>query len=403
MTTRKCTNWIKSFVEYASIGEAPLSMYFWVGVSTVAGALRRRVWYDQEIFKWYPSFYIVLVAPPGIVSKSTTASIGMKLLRDVPGVKFGPNIVTWQALATAFTNSLEMVEMPDGTFYPMSAMTIESSEFGNLLDPSNREMVDLLVSLWDCNDAPLEKMTKTQGNDLIENPFLNIIACTTPAWIAGYVPDYVIGGGFTSRCIFVYADKKRQYKAYLDEELTPKERQARTELKQALIHDLEFIGQLRGAFHLTPEARAWGKEWYQQVHEVVPAHLRDERFGGYISRKQTHLHKIAMVLSAARRDDLIIDLAILQEANTVLSTIEPNMNKVFDKIGQTDDTRKSSSLVTTLNAAGGTLESGELYKMLFRTMSYDDFTMALKSAIMAGHVVQKNEAGKLLIRSLRSA
>jgi hypothetical protein len=47
--------------------------------STLAGALRRRVWLDQAYFRWHPNFYIVLVAPPGIVSKSTTAGVGMSL------------------------------------------------------------------------------------------------------------------------------------------------------------------------------------------------------------------------------------------------------------------------------------------------------------------------------------
>jgi hypothetical protein len=80
-------------------------------------------------------FYIILVAPPGIVSKSTTAGIGMSLLKKVPDIKFGPDVVTWQALVTAFAESTMSFEY-QGEFYPMSALTIESSEFGNLLNPS---------------------------------------------------------------------------------------------------------------------------------------------------------------------------------------------------------------------------------------------------------------------------
>lgn len=55
MTKRKLNDWLKSFIEYASIGEAPLKFYFWTGVSTIAGALRRRVWIDQKNFQWTPN------------------------------------------------------------------------------------------------------------------------------------------------------------------------------------------------------------------------------------------------------------------------------------------------------------------------------------------------------------
>src|SRR6185369_15058703 len=133
-------------MDYASFSEAPKHMHFWTAVSTIAGALRRRVWLDMGYFRWHPNFYIILVAPPGIVSKSTTASIGMSLLRKVPDIKFGPDVVTWQALVTGFAESTEGFEL-DGSFHTMSAITIESSEFGNLLNPQDKEMIDLLVNM----------------------------------------------------------------------------------------------------------------------------------------------------------------------------------------------------------------------------------------------------------------
>lgn len=210
---RNYADWLTAFMDYASYGEAPRHLYFWTGVSAIAGALRRKVWIDQAYFKWFPNFYIILVAPPGIVSKSTTAGIGMSLLRKVPGIKFGPDVVTWPALVSAFADATEGFEY-GGAIHTMSALTLESSEFGNLLNPQDKDMVDLLVALWDGKPGTFEKKTKHSGNDTIENPWINLIACTTPSWIAGNFPEYMIGGGFTSRCIFVYADQKAKYVAY---------------------------------------------------------------------------------------------------------------------------------------------------------------------------------------------
>src|SRR5215203_157636 len=101
---RRTKDWLSAFVDYSGFGEAPKRMYFWVGVSAIAGALRRRVWIDQAYFSWYPNLYVILVAPPGIVSKSTTADVGMSLLRQVREINFGPSVVTWQSLVKSFAD-----------------------------------------------------------------------------------------------------------------------------------------------------------------------------------------------------------------------------------------------------------------------------------------------------------
>lgn len=330
--SRNYADWLGAFCDYAQFGEAPRKMYFWAGVSAIAGALRRKVWIDQAYFKWYPNFYIVLVAPPGIVSKSTTASVAMRLLRRVPGVKFGPDVVTWQALVTAFAEATEMFQL-ESDYHVMSSITIESSEFGNLLNPADKDMVDLLVSLWDGKQGAFEKRTKMSGNDKVENPWINLIACTTPAWIAGNFPEYMIGGGFTSRCVFVYAEEKHQYVAYPGLHV-PKNLHS---IEDRLVQDLEHISlSLAGEYHLDEGAIEWGETWYKHHYTHRPAGLDDDRFGGYIARKQTHIHKLAMILAAARHDRLVIEKGDLETANDMVTDLEKDMPLVFGKIGRTD-------------------------------------------------------------------
>jgi hypothetical protein len=325
--SRKCGDWLSAFLDYASYGEAPRHVYFWVGAATVAGALRRKVWIDQAYFQWYPNLYVVLVAPPGIVSKSTTADLGMALLRQVPGVRFGPAVITWQALVQSFAGAAEAFEW-NGAYHTMSPMTISSSEFGNLLNPHDKDMVDMLVNLWD--GKSFQKKTKMSGDDEVVNPWLNIVACTTPEWIAGSFPEYMIGGGFTSRCIFVYAEEKERYVAY-PRMAVPADLSERA---AALVHDLEWIStKLCGEYRLDNAAIAWGTKWYEQHYSVDAAKLDPSRYGGYVARKQTHIHKLAMILAASQRDDLVITVDDLQTANSMVTTLESEMPKVFDKIG----------------------------------------------------------------------
>lgn len=384
MARRHFSNWISAFMEYAAFSEAPKHMHFWTAVSTIAGALRRRVWIDMAYFQWHCNFYVILVAPPGIVSKSTTAGIGMSLLKRVPDIKFGPDVVTWQALVTGFAESTMTFEL-QGEYHEMSALTIESSEFGNLLNPQDKEMVDLLVSLWDGKPGAFEKKTKGSGCDTVVNPWINLIACTTPAWIAGNFPEYMIGGGFTSRCIFVYADKKAQLVAY-PTELVPKNMK---QIAQHLVEDLCVISMMAGEYQLTTDAVEWGKAWYANHYEAKHLHLDDERFGGYLARKQTHIHKLAMVLAAAESDRLIITAEHLALANNMVTDLEPDMQFVFSKIGKSEDAVYAERLIWYVCKRGGCPYS-EAYRFVHAHFpKMQDFEAVITGAVRSGYLVLK--------------
>lgn len=377
-------------MDYASFSEAPKHMHFWTAVSTVAGALRRRVWIDMAYFRWYPNFYVILVAPPGVVSKSTTAGIGMSLLKKVPDIKFGPDVVTWQALVTGFAESTMTYEY-EGAYHAMSALTIESSEFGNLLNPSDKEMVDLLVSLWDGKQGVFEKKTKGSGCDSVENPWINLIACTTPSWIAGHFPEYMIGGGFTSRCVFVYADKKARLVAYPNQIVPDNLIQTATQL----IEDLTQISQLVGSYQLTPKALAWGEKWYANHYESKHLHLDDDRFGGYLARKQTHIHKLAMVLAAAESSIMEITDEHLAVADTMVTDLEQDMQFVFSKIGKSEDAIYTERLIWYVQKRQGCLYA-EAYRYVHSYFpKMQDFESIITGCVRSGYLEIKAKGSEM--------
>ena len=404
MATRILKDWIKSYMEYSSFSEAPDKFHFWTAISTLAGALRRRVWIDQAYFQWTPNFYIIFVAPPGIVSKSTTLSIGMRLLRQIPGIHFGPDAVTWQALTESLANSTEEVDLTpgrtDGKFsievnlQPMSCITIASSELGTFLNPKDREMVDVLVSLWDGQLGVWEKRTKTSGSDIIANPWINIAACTTPAWIAGNFPDYMIGGGFTSRCVFVYADKKRKLVPYPSNVIPDNFKK----MEEDLVHDLEIISTICGEIKLSKAAEEFGEAWYVTHFSTHNAELANSRFAGYLARKQTHIHKIAMVLCSAdsTAKPLIISKRHLEAASAITTALEADMPRVFSQIGLIGITKHADEVLQLLRSFRK-LERRELVQHTFSLMGPDELGKSIESLIGAGYAQMKNEGNKVYI------
>lgn len=392
---RHFDDWLTSYVKYCEGGESPRKFSFWTGASVVAGALRRHTFLDMKRFVWFPNFYIVLVAPPGIISKTTTTAIGMKLLKKVPGINFGPNVVTWESLVQTFAASSETYES-GGKMLIQSPITIESGELGNLLDPKNREMVDIFITLWDSVEGNFEKKTKMAGNDCVVNPFINLIGCTTPSWIAENFPQHMIGGGFASRCLFVYADKKEQLIAYPDTAVSKDYDNTR----EKLIQDLEHISaRIVGEYKLSPEAREYGVEWYRDHHTNSQKNFEGSLYGGYIARKQTHTHKLAMILAASCSDELIITRDNLETATQMVSDLEPDMSRVFESIGQTQTSNHAQEIVNIVNRHPEGIEYLKLYGQVYShfpsNRAFEDIATGL---CRSGFLLMRQEGTKMIFR-----
>jgi hypothetical protein len=377
-------NWLKAYVNHTRFSESPNAFHFWTGVATVAGALERKVWIDQLHFQWTPNFYIVLVGPPGVAAKSTSIRAGLSILEKIPTVHMGPSSATWQALAEALRDAEKGVTVPGQSETEiMSCLTIGVSELGTLLRPEDKEFVDLLTAMWDGQKETYRRKTKTQGDTVVHNPWLNIIGCTTPAWLKENFPDVLIGGGLTSRMVFVFSETKRQLIAYPAKHV-PTAQYHREE--DFLFQDLLAISELTGPYQLSKEAEAWGEEWYR-LHWTAARnnHMASERFAGYYARKQTHLHKLAMVIAASKRDELVITMEDLQEANVLITDLEVDMQHVFSSIGVSQSAKISSEILNLIkNHKQITVQ--DLWKLCFNTTAKKDFSEAVTAIADAGYV-----------------
>ena len=401
---RHFPHWLKAYCDYTAASEAPLAFHFWTGVSTIAAVLKKRVWRDELIFKWTPNFYIIFVGPAGVVTKSTTLGIGYDLLRQCKNAKgsslvtFGPDSMTWHGLGKRFEQSTSYEEYVNGTGDTkrvlMSPLTCSVSELGTFLRPDDRGLISFLTDVWDGKERPFDHGTKDSGDIKIENPWLNLIGATTPEWMQNNFPASMLSEGIGSRTVFVYGETKRQLTAYPSRVVQYSTYSAKG---LHLIEDLQEIGKLGGPYELTPEAYKWGEDWYSRHHQGRGVHVASSRYSGYLARKQTHMHKLAMVLAASQRDSMEITQADLEEADTILGSTEASMIKVFESVGLVDEAKHIAELVQFVRAYGF-ITARDLYRLCYNIMAQKDFNQALRLALEGDLLEVTTQAGQKGIR-----
>lgn len=390
---RKCQDWLKTYMHYTKASHSPDAFHFWTGVWTIASVLRRRVWIEERGFDWTPNHYILLVAPPGVASKGTTMGMGEKLLFELDDldIHFAPSSLTWQSFMDAFAEATQFVDaekLPDslgglnsGDIYEHSPITASCSEFGNFLDTRDQDKITAMIDFWD-SSKPFTKRTRKDGEEKIKLPCLNLIAATQPGWLQRNVDQIMVEGGLFVRFIFVYGEKRRRHVAYPSLEAPSDEY---NELRSALVHDLREIAQLCGKIKLTPEAYEFGSRWDEEIYEGKgrPSFLRSSRFDHYWARKQVHVHKLAIILAAARGEKFITP-EILQAAITIVTANEPSLRMVFEHIGVIPTASHTQELAAIVERCPKGITSTELYQQVGSHMRMEDFQNAVRTAVQRG-------------------
>lgn len=305
----------------------------WAALSAIASVVRRNLYLDQGLYVLFPNLYIGLVGPPGRTGKSTAMWMARQLLYQVPNIKMGPDSCSREQLIRA---------MAEAKFNNQCAVTVHSSEFSSLIDVSGIPMIQFLTDIFDGNYAPpggWKYETKTQGKDQLVNPVLNLFFGTTPSYLADNMPANVIGHGFTSRTIIVAEESERL--------VNPRPRPSDPALMQALIDDLRHISSIYGQFQWTPAGIEVYDAFYRSLYVELPT---DHRLEGYHWRKKIHVLKVAMLMSLAESDNLLLDARDIAAAVQVLHNLEARMGRAFSAVGKydhaTDLERIGSQIIT---------------------------------------------------------
>lgn len=123
-----------------------------------------------------------------------------------------------------------------------------------------------------------------------------------------------------------------------------------------------------------------------------------DRMQGYRARKQTHIHKLAMVLSAAESSELVITKDHLATALAFTAGIERDMHIVFESIGVHQSARDAEILMSYVRA-NKIVPHQELWRVCMRAMSLKEFSEAIDSLVRAGYIKLVQEGSIIQVHS----
>ena len=379
---RHLENWHDSYIELQQNTEPAAAFDIWVGYSVLAAALRRKTYLKLGRLTYYPNLYLVLVAEPGIARKTQAIKYGVKFLNTIPEIVTCADSSTKEAMTDDIEGSALDELLEDGTMLRHSSLNIISKEFESFLGQKkeNTRMLTALTDLFDCPNDWSSRTRHGTSNKIIR-PWLNLVAATTPDSLASSLPASAIGGGLTSRILFIWADRKKG--RYAIPELTSAERKLREKLEK----DLYQISRISGEYKMAPDCTANWIDWYDCYDEddggdrICP----DKAFSGWYSRKPTYIIKLSLLRAAATSQSLIIKWNHVEEAIEAIKSVEETMGQAFKAIGKSEITAEVDNVFQIVKNFQ-CLSEHQLMNMVYKDIDASKFENVSNTLIKTGKI-----------------
>lgn len=372
------------YLDYTKEQESPDIFHLWVGFTLIGAVLGKKCFFNKGYYNVYPNLFTVLVSGSAWARKSTAVDMGVGFLDDVKAL----SIVNGRITPEKFLRKLaeEQVYNPALLQGECKPTLIHADELNVFLTRQSYgdPMIGILTRLFSC-PSKFSNETKHGQSDYIYDPFISILACTTPQTIARSIPPSALDEGFGNRVMWIYSDASDRENAL--PQLSPEEE----EKKVVLARMLQDISSIKGQFYLTPAAEKWYKEWYHEYKGSIPP---DPSVAGMYARKHDHMFRLSMHLGAARRE-LAIDVPTLESALMALDGMEALAPGAFSEMGGDEETRRVNKLKMLMRRLGTAHNALVMRRMA--PITAGQYKEVINTAMMQGWLAFDKEDSRLFV------
>lgn len=346
-------DFFSAYLRYTSGNEAPTFFHRWSAIAGIGALLGRRYFLEHGMFKVNPNIYCLLIGNAG-TKKSTAIKILRRLVDNV-GYKFlGPKKITKEKFFIKLAEQSKLVGedfLEENLFGTGSTqeceMFIAADEFNEFFGNDVMSFVSTLGDMWDW-EGPYENEVKNSSSSYLYSPTISILGGNTPTGFSEAFPPKIIGQGFFSRLLLVYAEPSGTKITW------PRKP---TEDETAVVLDwLARIGQLSAHVEPTPTAIKLLEKIYHEWGGID-----DVRFESYSNRRFTHLLKLCLIHCASRLGKSMTEQDIVY-ANTVLTHTEHTMPKALGEFGKARNADVTHKVIQVIESSTGLVTQKEIWK-----------------------------------------
>ena len=321
-------DWIDRYMEYTDGIPSPEIFRLWSGISTLAGALERRVWISTSRSVLFPNLFVLLVAPPAVGKSQAIVNVS-ELWYATKKFKIAPDNVTKASLIDALDAADGKRIAPGGALIEYHSLLTASSEFGVLVPAHDLEFLSVLNHIYDNPRTYRENRRSLHKNIEIVNPQLNIIAGTQPGFLASLLPEEAWSMGFTSRIIMVYSAMPIVVSLF-------KKQDSREHLFKVLTAELVHFANVMGEAQWDEDAQQELERWAQGGCEPIPTHSKLQHYTG---RRILHVLKLSLISAISRSSTPHITLWDVNRARDWLLHAEILMPDIFRDMSLKSDSQ----------------------------------------------------------------
>lgn len=323
-------DFVDKFVEMTDERPTPEIFRKWAAITTLSGALEKRVWTRTKAGPQYANLYTMLVAPPG-VGKSQAINPAEQLVKLTKRFCIAPNSVTAASYIDALARAQRSVMMPNNA-PPLiyHHLFVFAAELGVFLNAHDLGFLSTINELFDHKESYREERRHSLKDPIdIPKPMTTLLVGSQPGFLATLLPDAAWTMGWTSRLLMVYASTTPDVPLF-------GEYQSQEIIQKKLVEKLDDCADYYGEIKWDGPAIAAMEAWRRDGWAPVPDH---PKLANYTPRRGTIFAiKLAMVSAMSRGDQLAIRLQDVDRARDWLLEIETLMPQIFrDMIMRSDD------------------------------------------------------------------
>ena len=365
MTLTRYTDWLTEYLHYTSGHEVPQLYSKWTGIGLVASVLKQHTYLDMGTYKLYPNLFIIMVDTASAGKSHAIERFGLNLLvradeKDASNNKL--YIYNQRITAAAMIKSMSELYKDKGE----NCVTVIAEELGFFTDMSgdNMNISNVLIKTYD--NGSLSSETIARSLDFTPNAQLNIIGGTTPGSLKDSVGKKFIEAGALSRMIFIHSEELNEPMPFPK---PPKDNDMRREY---LADDLNEFKTLRGKFKWTNKSIEYYENWYCNTWED----FEERKDKLLVKRMANKMLKIAMILSVARKHNLILELSDIIDAIKIRNEALDNYLYISNKLTTSEFGDKTQSLLDIIKV-NKKMKHSDLLRKTHHYLGLNEFTNAI--------------------------